>query len=129
MAGVATQRIDLHTSVAIAFPRSPMICANIGWDIAASTGGRFTLGLGSQVRTHVERRFGTDFERPAARMRETVEAVRAVLGLTVGNVIRMERSAGENIDVLIGGRLVGSGEIMIIEENFGVRITDFMEPG
>ena len=53
--------------------------------------------------------------------------IRAILGLTPGNVIRMERSAGENIDILAGGTIVGSGEIVIIEENFGVRITDFME--
>src|SRR3954467_4713647 len=47
VAGVATKKIELHTGVAISFPRSPMVAANIGWDLAASTGGRFTLGLGS----------------------------------------------------------------------------------
>jgi flagellar motor switch protein FliN/FliY len=52
--------------------------------------------------------------------------MRAILGLTPGNVIRMHRSAGENIDVLAGGVFVGSGEIVIIEENYGVRITDFV---
>ena len=50
VAGVATKKIELHTGVAISFPRSPMVAANIGWDLAASTGGRFTLGLGSQIR-------------------------------------------------------------------------------
>ncbi len=53
--------------------------------------------------------------------------IRAILGLVPGNIVRMNRSAGENIDILAGGTIVGSGEIVIIEENFGVRITDFME--
>ena len=53
--------------------------------------------------------------------------IRAILGLAPGKVIRMNRSAGENIDILAGGTLVGSAEIVIIEENFGVRITDFLE--
>src|SRR6267154_2011380 len=57
VAGAATRRIELHTGVAIAFARSPMTCANVGWDLAASTGGRFTLGLGSQIRAHNEKRF------------------------------------------------------------------------
>lgn len=78
VAGAATQRIELHTSVAIAFVRSPMSCANIGWDLAASTGGRFTLGLGSQVRAHNERRFSVPWTAPAPRMREYVQAVRAI---------------------------------------------------
>jgi probable F420-dependent oxidoreductase len=68
VAGAVTERIELHTSVAIAFARSPMTCANVGWDLAASTGGRFTLGLGSQVR----------WTPPAPRMREYVQAVRAI---------------------------------------------------
>jgi flagellar motor switch protein FliN/FliY len=53
--------------------------------------------------------------------------LRAILALSVGSVIKMSRSAGENIDILAGGALIGSGEIVIIEENFGVRITDFVE--
>ena len=53
--------------------------------------------------------------------------VREILALQDGSVIKMVRSAGENIDLLIGGTLAGSGEIVIIEENFGVRITDFIE--
>jgi probable F420-dependent oxidoreductase len=78
VAGVATQRIELHTSVAIAFPRSPMICANIGWDIAASTGGRFTLGLGSQIRPHNEKRFSVPWTPPAPRLREYIQSIRAI---------------------------------------------------
>ncbi len=78
VAGAATKRIELHTSVAIAFARSPMVCANVGWDLAASTGGRFTLGLGSQIRAHNERRFSVPWTAPAPRMREYVQAVRAI---------------------------------------------------
>src|SRR5471032_1542167 len=78
VAGVATQKIELHTGVAISFPRSPMVAANIGWDLAASTGNRFTLGLGSQVRAHNERRFSVPWTAPAPRMREYLQAVRAI---------------------------------------------------
>ena len=78
VAGYTTTRMELHTSVAIAFARSPMVCANVGWDIAASTGGRFTLGLGSQIRAHNEKRFSVPWTAPAPRMREYVRAVRAI---------------------------------------------------
>ena len=78
VAGYTTRRMELHTSVAIAFARSPMVCANVGWDIAASTGGRFTLGLGSQIRAHNEKRFSVPWTAPAPRMREYVRAVRAI---------------------------------------------------
>src|SRR5215471_14029820 len=78
VAGVATQKIELHTGVAISFPRSPMVAANIGWDLAASTGGRFTLGLGSQIRPHNEKRFSVPWSAPAPRMREYIQAVRAI---------------------------------------------------
>lgn len=53
--------------------------------------------------------------------------MREILGLEPGSVVKMTRSAGENIDLVIGGTAVGSGEIVIIEETFGVRITDFIE--
>jgi probable F420-dependent oxidoreductase len=78
VAGVATRRIELHTSVAISFPRSPMLAANVGWDLAASTGGRFMLGLGSQIRAHNEKRFSVPWTPPAPRMREYIQAVRAI---------------------------------------------------
>jgi flagellar motor switch protein FliN/FliY len=54
-------------------------------------------------------------------------ALRDILALSVGSVIRMPRSAGENIDILAGGALIGSGEVVIIEEAVGVRITDFKD--
>ena len=78
IAGTATERIELHTSVAIAFARSPMAVANVGWDLAGATGGRFVVGLGSQVRAHNERRFSVPWTPPAPRMREYVQALRAI---------------------------------------------------
>src|SRR5215469_16862730 len=78
VAGAATSRIELHTSVAIAFARTPMAVAEVGWDLAGSTGGRFVVGLGSQVRAHNERRFSAAWTPPAPRMREYVQVLRAI---------------------------------------------------
>lgn len=78
LAGQATERIELGTAVAIAFARNPMICAGIGNDLQVLTRGRFILGLGSQIRPHIERRFSQTWSRPAARMREFVQAIRAI---------------------------------------------------
>lgn len=78
IAALATERVELVTSVAIAFPRSPMIMAHQGWDLHRNSRGRFTLGLGSQVRAHNERRFSVPWIAPAARMGEYVKAVRAI---------------------------------------------------
>jgi len=76
--------LDLMTNVAIAFPRSPVHLAHAAYDLQLLSGGRFRLGLGSQVRTHVERRYGASWSRPAARMRELVLAVKAVLAAWEG---------------------------------------------
>jgi probable F420-dependent oxidoreductase len=78
VAGAATERIELHTGVAIAFARTPMAVAEVGWDMAGSTGGRFVVGLGSQVRAHNERRFSVAWSPPAPRMREYVQVLRAI---------------------------------------------------
>jgi probable F420-dependent oxidoreductase len=78
VAGAQTGRIELHTGVAIAFARTPMAVANVGWDLAGSTGGRFVIGLGSQVRAHNERRFSVPWTPPAPRMREYVQVLRAI---------------------------------------------------
>ena len=78
VAGAATERIELHTGVAIAFARTPMAVAEVGWDLAGSTGGRFVVGLGSQVRAHNERRFSAPWSPPAPRMREYVQVLRAI---------------------------------------------------
>jgi probable F420-dependent oxidoreductase len=77
-AATATTRIELGTAVAVAFARSPLVTATTAWDLARVSGGRFILGLGSQVRAHVERRFGMPWSgRPVAQMREYVAVVRA----------------------------------------------------
>lgn len=78
VAGAATERIELHTGVAIAFARTPMAVAEVGWDMAASFGERFVIGLGSQVRAHNERRFSVAWTPPAPRMREYVQVLRAI---------------------------------------------------
>ena len=70
---------DLMTNVAIALPRSPMHLANLAYDLHLLSGGRFRLGLGSQIKPHIENRYGAEWSRPAARMRETVLAVKAIL--------------------------------------------------
>lgn len=74
----AVDGLDIASYVAIAFPRSPVHLAHIAWDLQAMSGGRFRLGLGTQVRAHVERRYGADFDRPVERMAEWVGAVKAV---------------------------------------------------
>lgn len=70
--------LDIATAIAIAFPRSPMQLANVGHDLQTLSQGRFILGLGSQIRVHVERRFGATWSKPVARMREMVHALRAI---------------------------------------------------
>src|SRR5207244_887489 len=62
----------------IAFPRSPTVMAHLAWDLAALSGGRFILGLGTQVKAHMERRFGVGWDPPAPKLREYVGAMRAV---------------------------------------------------
>lgn len=78
MAARETERIELLTTVAIAFARNPMTVAQSAFDLQAISGGRFLLGLGSQVQPHIERRFSMPWGRPAARMAEFVRAVRAI---------------------------------------------------
>ncbi len=73
-----TETLLLKTGVAIAFPRSPMVVANTAWDLQALSQGRFELGLGPQVRGHNERRFSVPWSAPAPRMREYVQAIRAI---------------------------------------------------
>jgi probable F420-dependent oxidoreductase len=77
-AALATNRVELTPSVVVAFPRSPTTLAQLAWDIHANAGGRFALGLGSQVKGHNERRFGIAWTAPAPRMRDYVMALRAV---------------------------------------------------
>jgi probable F420-dependent oxidoreductase len=70
--------LDLMTNVAIAFPRNPVQLAHQAYDHQLLSGGRFTLGLGTQIRTQIEKRYGAQFDRPVDRMRELVGALRAI---------------------------------------------------
>jgi probable F420-dependent oxidoreductase len=78
LAAGATKTLELATNVAIAFPRNPVQLAHQAYDLQLLSGGRFTLGLGSQIRAQVEKRYGASFDRPVARMREVVGALRAI---------------------------------------------------
>ena len=78
LAALATERIELTPSIAVAFLRSPTVTASQAWDLQANSNGRFVLGLGSQVRGHNERRFGIPWSPPAPRLRDYVRALRAV---------------------------------------------------
>lgn len=78
IAATATERVQLATSVAIAFPRSPMVAASTAWDLHALSGGRFVLGLGSQIRAHNVKRFSMPWSAPAPRMREYVQSIKAI---------------------------------------------------
>ena len=103
----ATQRIAAGPGIAVAFPRSPMVTAQAAWDLADASAGRFVLGLGTQVKAHIERRFAMPFDRPVARMREYVHALRAIFGAFQG-----------------GGRLRFAGDFY----SFSL-LTDFFNPG
>ena len=76
IAGQATTSIELMTAVAIAFARNPMTCAYMANDLQLISGGRFLLGLGSQIKPHIEKRFSQTWSKPNARMREFVLAMR-----------------------------------------------------
>jgi probable F420-dependent oxidoreductase len=78
LAAGSTSRIELGTSIAVAFSRNPMILANIGYDLQLHSQGRFNLGLGSQVKPHIEKRFSMPWSHPAARMREMILAMKAI---------------------------------------------------
>jgi len=74
----ATSELYLYPNVAIAFPRSPMHLAYQAWDLQRATEGRFALGIGSQIRPHIEKRYGARWDRPVRQMRQYVEALRAI---------------------------------------------------
>ena len=77
-AASAAPDVEVGTSVAVAFARSPMVVAQTAWDLASLTRGRFLLGLGTQVKPHIERRFSMSWDRPVERMAEFIGALRAI---------------------------------------------------
>src|SRR5436309_1903997 len=90
VACAATSRVTVGTDIALAFPRSPTITAMSARDLAELSGGRFILGLGTQVKRVNEQRFGVAFEHPAPKIAEAVEAIRAVLRTFAGHPIEHE---------------------------------------
>ncbi|MCC2110411.1 MAG: TIGR03617 family F420-dependent LLM class oxidoreductase, partial [Hyphomicrobiales bacterium] len=78
LAAEHTEHVEIGTSIAVAFARNPMLLANIGWDLQSYSRGRFVLGLGSQIKPHITKRFSMEWSHPAPRMREMVLAVRAI---------------------------------------------------
>lgn len=77
-AGLSTTSLEIGTAVAVAFARSPMTTAYAAWDLAATTNGRFTLGIGTQVRSHITKRFSMPWDNPIERMREYLDALEAI---------------------------------------------------
>jgi len=77
-------QLDIATGIAVAFPRNPMHLAYQAWDLQTFSKGRFLLGIGSQVKAHIENRFGVDFSPPAARMREYIQALKAIFACWQG---------------------------------------------
>jgi len=73
-----TTNLGLRTAIAVAFARSPMVLANLAWDLHTESNGRFVLGLGTQIQAHVERRFASKWEKPRSQLREYVQAIRAI---------------------------------------------------
>jgi len=78
VAAQQTETLELMPAIAIAFARNPMLLANLGYDMQLLSKGRFILGLGTQIRPHIQKRFSMEWSRPAARMRELVSAIRAI---------------------------------------------------
>ena len=78
MAAPSTQTLQLITGIAVAFGRSPLTLAHLGYDLQLASEGRFIMGLGSQVKAHIERRYSMVWSKPAARMRDMVQAIHAI---------------------------------------------------
>ncbi|HXJ35833.1 MAG TPA: TIGR03617 family F420-dependent LLM class oxidoreductase [Candidatus Eisenbacteria bacterium] len=75
IAATATERVSIGTNIAVAFPRSPLVHAQIAWDLQAASRGRFVLGLGTQVKGHNERRYSTAWLPPGPRLREMIQLI------------------------------------------------------
>ena len=91
LAATRTERVGLSTNVAISFPRSPMMAAVASWDLQALSNGRFTFGIGSQIRPHNERRYSVPWSAPGPRMREYVQSMKAIFNTwTTGERLKFE---------------------------------------
>jgi len=77
-AAMATDRINLGTAIAVAFPRSPMMMAQTAWDLAEQSQGRFILGLGTQIKPHITKRFSAKWGKPVTQLREYIQSLRAI---------------------------------------------------
>lgn len=78
LAAQRTERVELRTGIAVAFSRNPMLLANMAWDLQNLSKGRFALGLGSQIKAHITKRFSMPWSKPAARMQDMIEAIHAI---------------------------------------------------
>ncbi|MGB0502188.1 MAG: TIGR03617 family F420-dependent LLM class oxidoreductase, partial [Acidimicrobiales bacterium] len=78
LAAEHTETLELGTSIAVAFARNPMLLANLGWDLQALSKGRFNLGLGTQIKPHITKRFSMEWSKPAARAKEMISAISAI---------------------------------------------------
>jgi len=78
LAATSTERVSIGTNIAVAFPRSPLVHAQIAWDLQAASRGRFVLGLGTQVKGHNERRYSTPWSAPGPRLREMILLIRHI---------------------------------------------------
>jgi probable F420-dependent oxidoreductase len=78
LAATATERATIGTNITVAFPRSPLVHAQIAWDLQAASCGRFVLGLGTQVKGHNERRYSTPWVAPGPRLREIIQLLRHI---------------------------------------------------
>ena len=78
LAATTTDHISIGTNIAVAFPRSPLVHAQIAWDLQSASRGRFILGLGTQVKGHNERRYSTAWTAPGPRLREMIQLIRHI---------------------------------------------------
>ena len=92
---------ELYSNVAIAFPRSPMHLAYQAWDLQRATGGRFALGLGTQVRAHVERRYSAVWDRPVGRLADMLAAVRAIWSNWTDGTPLEHRTEFHTVDLMV----------------------------
>lgn len=126
LAAENTTRLRLGTAIAIAFARSPMTLAHLGHGLQVISGGRFVLGLGSQVRPHIEKRFSMPWSRPAARMREMVQAIQAIFACWEGKAELDFRGEFYNHTIMIPAFDPGPnpfGPPPIFTGGFGPRMT------